>query len=134
MAGAEKALNDFALIRVSPKFRRLTPLHTATLHRQSRKWLEEHLSTPFSGRTVVVTHHAPSMQSLQEKYRDDPVSAAFGEDMDDFILKYSPDLWIHGHTHHCVDYAIGKTRILSNQRGYADDLVKGFLPDLVAVI
>lgn len=131
MAAAESALNDYALIRVSPKFRRLTPLHTAILHRQSRKWLEERLAEPFQGKTVVVTHHAPSLRSVQPRFHDDPVTAAFAENMEDFIQTYPIDLWIHGHTHHCVDYTIGKTRILSNQRGYADDLVKSFQSDLV---
>ncbi len=40
-------------------------------------------------------------------------------------------LWVHGHTHHCVDYRIGGTRILSNQRGYPDQPAGGFRPDLV---
>lgn len=134
MQAAERAMLDYALIRVSPKYGKFTPLHSAILHRQSRKWLEEQLAKPFAGRTVVVTHHAPSLQSLQQRFRNDPVSTAFGEDMDAFILKHVPDLWIHGHTHHCVDYTIGKTRILSNQRGYADDLVKSFQSDLVVEV
>lgn len=134
MQAAERAMYDYALIRASPKYGKLTPLHSAILHRQSRKWLADRLSEPFPGRTVVVTHHAPSLQSLQPRYHDDPVSAAFGEDMDAFILEHAPDLWIHGHTHHCVDYAIGKTRVLSNQRGYADDPVVNFLPNRVVDI
>ncbi|NLB66458.1 MAG: phosphoesterase [Lentisphaerae bacterium] len=134
MQAAERAMYDYALIRVSPKYDKLTPLHSAGLHRQSREWLEEQFAAPFSGRTVVVTHHAPSRQSLQKRHRNDPVSTAFAEDMEAFILKHAPDLWIHGHTHYCVDYAIGETRILSNQRGYADELVKEFRPDVVVEI
>jgi hypothetical protein len=38
---------------------------------------------------------------------------------------------IHGHTHHNVDYRIGGTRVLTNQRGYPDQLCKGFDPNLV---
>lgn len=131
MAAAEDALNDYSLIRVSPKYRRLTPAHTAILHRQSRKWLEERLAQPFPGRTVVVTHHAPSIQSVQPHFRDDPVTAAFAENMEPLIHEYSPDLWIHGHTHHCVDYTIGHCRILSNQRGYVSSPVLEFQPDRV---
>jgi predicted phosphodiesterase len=118
MAAAELAMNDYALIRVSPKFRRLTPAHTAILHRRSRQWLEERLAEPFQGKTVVVTHHAPSLRSVQPRFHEDPVTAAFAENMEDFIRAHPIDLWIHGHTHHCVDYAIGNCRIVSNQRGY----------------
>ena len=115
MDASERAVNDYALIRVNPKFRRLTPLHTAILHRQSRKWLEERLAEPFPGRTVVVTHHAPSLRSVQSRFRDDPVTAAFAEDMEEFIYSHPIDLWIHGHTHHCVDYTIGTCRVLSTR-------------------
>ncbi|MDD4342056.1 MAG: hypothetical protein PHO14_07460 [Kiritimatiellae bacterium] len=44
------------------------------------------------------------------------------------------DLWIHGHTHHCVDYQIGTCRIVSNQRGYATELVAGFQPNKTITI
>ncbi len=131
MAAAEHALNDYALIRVSSKFRRLTPLHTALLHRQSRKWLQERLAEPFQGKTVVVTHHAPSLRSVQPYFRNDPVTAAFAENMEDVIQTNPIDLWIHGHTHHCVDYRIGACRVLSNQRGYADQPVANFRPDQI---
>jgi hypothetical protein len=42
-------------------------------------------------------------------------------------------LWVHGHTHHCVDYELGGTRILSNQRGYPRDQTT-FDPGLVIEI
>jgi predicted phosphodiesterase len=134
MQAAELTMNDYALIRVSPKYGRLTARHTAVLHMQSCRWLQEQLSKPFPGRTVVVTHHAPSLKSLCDEYRDDQVSGAFAEDLESLILAHPPDLWIHGHTHNCVDYPIGTCRVLSNQRGYADELVKGFKPDLVLEI
>ena len=134
MAAAELALNDYAVIRISPEFRRLTPLHTAVLHMQSCRWLAERLSSPFPGRTVVVTHHAPSIQSLPENQREDPLSACFAENLESLILAHPPDLWIHGHTHHCVDYTIGSCRVLSNQRGYAHETAEGFRADLVVEI
>lgn len=47
------------------------------------------------------------------------------------VLDGSAALWIHGHTHHCVHYHLGGTRVLSNQRGYPDEGVRGFDPELV---
>jgi len=82
------------------------------------------------GLTVVVTHHAPSIQSIVDRYRADPVSAAFASNMDDFILEHQPRLWIHGHTHESFDYEIGKNRVVCNPRGYAStEENKGFRPD-----
>jgi hypothetical protein len=42
-------------------------------------------------------------------------------------------LWIHGHTHYCVDYEVAGTRVVSNQRGYPDQET-GFDPALVVDI
>ena len=41
------------------------------------------------------------------------------------------ELWIHGHTHFNVDYKIGQTRVITNQRGYVDSLSANFDPKLV---
>ena len=75
------------------------------LHRQSRDWLAAKLDEPFDGKTVVVTHHAPSMRSIAARYAEDPVSAAFGSNLNDLVAK--ANLWIHGHTHTAFRYQIG---------------------------
>ncbi len=129
-AAAQAAMNDFKLIRVAPKFRRFGPGDARTLHLRSVRWLQERLLTPFAGPTVVVTHHAPSVQSCAPERRQDPLNAAYASDLER-MLDGSAALWIHGHTHHCVDYQVGGTRVLSNQRGYPDEGVQGFDPGLV---
>ena len=129
-AAAQAAMNDFKLIRVAPKYRRFGPGDARTLHLRSVRWLQERLSTPFAGLTVVVTHHAPSVQSCAPERRHDPLNAAYASDLER-MLDGSAALWIHGHTHRCVDYHLGGTRILSNQRGYPDEGVRGFDPGLV---
>jgi hypothetical protein len=43
-------------------------------------------------------------------------------------------LWVHGHTHQCVDYTLGSTRVLSNQRGYPREPDTGFRSDFVVEI
>jgi len=34
------------------------------------------------------------------------------------IDRYQSDLWVYGHTHQPNDQTFGKTRIISNPRGY----------------
>jgi predicted phosphodiesterase len=128
---AEQKMNDYRLIRKSPNFGRFRPQDTVSLHFASVKWLQSQLEIPFSGRTVVVTHHAPSAKSFDPKYQTDHLSAAFGSNLEALIENSRIDLWIHGHTHYCVDYVLHGTRILSNQRGYPDQLCAGFVPNLV---
>jgi Icc-related predicted phosphoesterase len=79
---------------------------------------------------VVVTHHAPSQRSLNPLYSD-PMAAAYATHLDALVEESGVPLWIHGHTHHCVDYRLGRTRVVANQRGYPDEPVGGFDPGLV---
>lgn len=124
-------MNDYRLIRMSPEDRRLQPTDTLRLHHISRHWIEEMLATPFDGPTVVVTHHAPSVRSLRRIHWEDPASAGFASSLESLIGRHAIDLWIHGHTHYCVDYVLNGTRILSNQRGYPDIPDPEFRPDLL---
>ncbi|HEX8360060.1 MAG TPA: metallophosphoesterase [Longimicrobium sp.] len=128
-AAAQASMNDFRLIRLSPRFRRFGPGDARTIHLRSVRWLRERLSAPFAGPTVVVTHHAPSIRSCAPSRRSDTLNAAYASDLE-WMMDGSADLWIHGHTHHCVDYQIGATRIVSNQRGYPDEHVADFDPTM----
>ncbi|HEX2080587.1 MAG TPA: metallophosphoesterase [Longimicrobium sp.] len=125
MAAAQAAMNDFRLIRVDPAYRRFHPADARAIHHHSLKWLLERLDEPFDGATVVVTHHAPSLRSVHSAFREHPATPAYASDLE-WLLDGRAALWVHGHTHLCVDYEIGGTRVASNQRGYPDDAVEGF--------
>lgn len=130
MFAAQTMLTDYQRIRVSPKYRKLRPDDTRLLHIASLDWLRETIKFSHEP-TVVVTHHAPSARSLLPSTQNDPLSAAFASDLDEWIQTTNIALWIHGHTHLSVDYSIGTTRILSNQRGYPNEPATGFSPNLV---
>lgn len=97
--------------------RRLTPNDTAIFHAMTIKFLAEELKQHFDGITIIVTHHAPSIQSLPAEDRRDRLAPCYASVLDDFIEEYQPDLWAHGHVHAPSDYRIGKTRIVCNPRG-----------------
>ncbi|HEU0052341.1 MAG TPA: metallophosphoesterase [Longimicrobium sp.] len=117
-AAAQAAMNDFRRIRVEGSWRRFAPADARGLHLASVEWLREALETPFAGPTVVVTHHAPSARSLEPAFRTHPVSAAYASDLEWMMDGARAALWVHGHTHHCVDYEVNGTRVYANQRGY----------------
>jgi len=114
MAEGLGRLNDFRLIRdgVMP----LTPTRSIELHEQSLAWLAAELDKPFDGKTVVVTHHLPSKKSVVDRFKKDRLSACFASELDSLFGKM--DLWIHGHTHDNLDYAVNGTRVICNPRGY----------------
>jgi len=134
-AAAAGGMNDYQLICNSETYRRLTPKETVAWHNQSVKKLREFVEAGDPDRSVVVTHCAPSIQSLPERYRAHPLTPAFASNMESLILEYQPRLWIHGHIHDSCDYKIGKTRIVCNPRGYVPNADNpDFKPDLTMTI
>lgn len=93
-----------------------SPEKALTEHQASRAWLSQQLSPDRTRPMVVVTHHAPSRNSVQPRYRDDLLTAAFASDLDALVA--NADLWIHGHLHASIDYRLGDCRVIANPRGY----------------
>jgi Icc-related predicted phosphoesterase len=122
----QQKMNDYNLIKRDPSYSKLRSIDTHVIHNESIKWLEKSLIESKTEFNVVVTHHAPSEKSILDKYKNDLVSAGFTSNLDGFIEKTQPDLWIHGHVHACFDYSIGKTRIVCNSRGYPGEEVEGY--------
>jgi predicted phosphodiesterase len=130
---ARTRMTDFRRIRTSPGFGKLSPRATLALHRRARSWLRARLDEPFDGPTVVVTHHAPSIRSILAEHQADPLSAAYASDVEALMDGSKAKLWVHGHTHHAVDYIVNGTRVRSNQRGYPDEPADGFDPGCIVV-
>ena len=84
---------------------------------QSQAWLRQALSIPTDGKTVVVTHFAPSLRSADPRYGINPGTAGFCNALDDLLP--SAQLWLHGHLHCPVDYTAGGCRVVANPLGYA---------------
>jgi Icc-related predicted phosphoesterase len=75
---------------------------------------------------VVVTHHAPSANSLAPADRQHWISSAFASHLDEFVVESKAALWIHGHVHTAQDYDLGETRVVCNPRGYPGEEQTGF--------
>src|ERR1041385_173003 len=130
MREADKVMSDFDLITIGPD-QLLRPEDTARFHMESLAWLKRELKNHNPTRTIIITHHAPSCGSIPPFYTGNVLNAAFASNLDALVERGGVPLWIHGHTHHNVDYFLGSTRVLSNQRGYPDQLASGFNPKLV---
>jgi Icc-related predicted phosphoesterase len=105
------------------------PEDALRLHNEADDWIKSELGR--STKEIVVTHHAPTHFSISPVYRGDLMSPAFFNDREEFILERQPLIWINGHTHFNIDMMIGNTRVISNQRGYKNEGVQGFNPNLV---
>ena len=128
MAAAKHGMNDFRVIKKATGGL-LRPGDVAEAYTQSIEWLRAKLTESHDGPTVVITHHAPCIMSTHPQHRFDSLTSAFVNNLENLIQDFQPAVWISGHTHYCSDYRIGETRLISNQRGYSDRDVKGFIPD-----
>jgi Icc-related predicted phosphoesterase len=133
---AERQLTDYKRVKLlsAGRYLRLTPSDTARLHRRSLEWLREEIGRHAGRKIVVVTHHGPSLRSVPDQFRDDPLSAAYASSLDAFVASSGAQLWIHGHVHESADYCIGGTRVICNPRGYPEELNAGFQPGSVVEV
>lgn len=123
-------MNDFRMIRAGSNYRRLRPADVIERSAAAHDFLALELSRPFSGKTVVVTHHCPIREAAGSQ-DEGHLSAAYYNCWYDLIDH--ADLWVFGHTHECVDLVLGRCRIVSNGRGYPGETT-GFNPEKILEI
>lgn len=130
MRQARQHMTDFSIIQIHGQ--RFTPEDAIRLHMASRDWLMAMLAQPFAGMTVVVTHHAPSSQSVHPRYANDLLTPSFASNLENLMDGDRATLWVHGHMHESCDYEIFGSRVVCNPRGYAPNALNpDFRPDLV---
>ena len=117
-------MNDYKVIQnYYPErglYYKLTPEWTAETHEKTKQYFKIVLNQHKDKPVVVVTHHAPSFASVNEKFKHETTTnGGYASELSEFILD-NPQIkvWCHGHMHDPVDYMIGDTRIVANPRGY----------------
>jgi hypothetical protein len=119
---ARDIMQDHKRIKWSKQpWRRFRPEEARQLHLTSRAFIESELRKDHDGPTIVLTHHAPIVAAVQPNLRDRLISSAYASDLHDLVNRYQPDYWISGHTHYSYHALLGRTRLLSNPCGYADE-------------
>jgi Icc-related predicted phosphoesterase len=112
-------LNDYSQIRVGNGKDTVLPRHLLKEHKETLEMFQKALEGPLSGKKVImVTHHAPSYQSVPRDFRGHAANCAYVSSLEPFIAKYEPIIWIHGHCHNFFDYQLGPTRVVCNPVGY----------------
>ena len=127
-------MNDYKMIRRDPSYSKMRTMDTFKIHQFSKQWLQESLEDSKGLNNIVVTHHAPSLQSVPEHYKEDPLTAAYASDLEDLIKEYQPLYWIHGHIHTPCRYKIEETEIICNPHGYIDEKYNGYDQELIVIV
>jgi hypothetical protein len=121
MNAAATGINDHR--RIFFRGNRFSPSMARQVHYVSRKWLGRQVKRirgeeGDEATILIVTHHAPIPDANPPQYRGGKISPAFASDMRAEIAEWQPSAWIWGHTHYSMDAVIGRTRLISSQRGY----------------
>jgi predicted phosphodiesterase len=133
MRTAATEMRDHKRIRWSRKpWRRFRPQEALALHLRSREYFEAELAQPLDGPTLLLVHHPMTRDALgaDELAGRSLLSAAYASESP---LPYNADYVVHGHTHRPVDFRRGRTRFVSNPRGYPGENVR-FDPQFVLEI
>lgn len=109
--------------------RRLWPEDTTRVHAAQKAWLIGEFSIPWPGKTVVITHYAPSASVAGPIT---PLSPCFASDLEVEIEQYRPVAWLVGHTHRSTEArGFGGTLLRNVSVGYESELQPGEVVDRV---
>lgn len=120
-------MNDYSQIN------NFTPDLCNLLHEKDKNWLEESLSSS-NLPTVVITHHLPSYDIIDEKYHVPSAmryNKYFASDLHYLLEKV--DVWCCGHSHTMVQREIHGCRCFLNPHGYTREH-SGFIEELIITI
>jgi predicted phosphodiesterase len=71
---------------------------------------------------IIITHHAPSLRNTSRpEHNGSSLSSAFCSDLE-YLFENPVKTWVFGHTHHSCKLSINNIPLLSNQRGYGDEI------------
>ena len=132
MSRARYGMNDFRIIQYKDSI--FTPSDALFIHNQSLDWITRRLREYSNNKTVIVTHHAPSMKSHNDRHSSG-LEAAYCSSLE-YVMDFNPHIkyWIHGHTHDNVNYKINETTVFSNQCGYhGEPTYREFQPAIIEI-
>jgi hypothetical protein len=118
MRTASKTMRDHQRIawRKDP-WQRFRPIEARQLHMASRRYIEAELAKPHAA-TLVMTHHAVTLDAVAPPFQRSLASAAFASELLPVVDRCHPRWWLTGHTHCSLRLRRGSTLLISNPAGY----------------
>ena len=129
---AKRNMMDHYVITIDGE--KFTPDDCERLNDMAKEFLRHNIDP--EQKTIVVTHHAPTLHAVAPRFKGDALNPAFVNDWSEFVYDLNAEAWIFGHTHHDIDVTIGNTRVVSSQLGYPGEryyqgLADAFKPKII---
>lgn len=124
-------MHDYRAIRTAPKTR-FSIDDMLECHARDKAATLSALSEPYSGPTVVMTHHLPVRQLISPArtiggHEKRAMTNGFACDLWEKIRAFDIHTWIWGHSHEGENWTgegeKGQIRFITNQRGYPGEVV-----------
>ncbi len=130
----EKNLSDFHAIKY--KDYRLSIDRYNELHKDCLRFITSELQEKYTGKTISITHHVPTLFNYPALYKGSDFNEAFAVELFDLIEANGPAYWIYGHHHsNTPEFKIGETQMLTNQLGYVKNgEQKGFKTNAIIAL
>lgn len=124
---APSIMNDYKYMRYGRDYRRCRPSDLYEIHMNTKSFIFENAKRDYPEQKVaVVTHMAPSYQSVSHNYRQPwhaTMNYLYYTDLEKRIMADGQDIdyWFHGHMHHSDSYYIGNVNVIINARGCSSE-------------
>ena len=112
----QNGMNDYAQILYNKH--RLIPQNINDEYERNLSFIKKAVMESNAENIVVVTHHLPTFEAIEDKHKGGVLNAAYATELGDFIADSRISAWIYGHSHHNTDLMIGNTHLVSNPLGY----------------
>lgn len=127
---------------------KMNPLVALIMHQQAIEYLTLELEKPWPGKTIVLTHHAPTLDSLLFagyftttdvrlfptvlKHKSKPHKiGGYASSLDYFFSNHRIDMWMHGHLHEGLRFSVNGCDVITNPTGYTDAQNSRYKPSLL---
>jgi predicted phosphodiesterase len=113
-------MNDYRLI-YNGHDAPIIPNDINKLYDKNLEWLTKSIAEHKDKKIIIITHHMPSFNFIDDKYKRSPVNSAYASNLEQLVqdndnIKY----WIFGHTHSSVFAKINKCEYICNPIGYLE--------------
>jgi predicted phosphodiesterase len=86
-------------------------------HKKSMEFLENLENEKIN---MIITHHCPNPNLINEKYTKSPLNSGFYTDCSKVYNKLN-GIFVYGHTHSSSDMVVGNVRFVCNPYGYPNE-------------